>query len=140
MAEAGKISITDRVGLGALIVAVVQGVLPLTAPIRALVLLAALGAAIYLCWHASWRPWRRWSLALLFVLIYVSTVFWLFDREARAEKTTAPTTRFALSLANMFWGVPWRWIVISLVVGFLVSSIVRVKRHRKTAQEVEPRK
>lgn len=127
MADTRSLSITDKVAIFALIATVVFGALPLNTLLRCLLLLAALVAALYLCWHAQSARWKKWAVGVLLTAVYVAIVFWLLDREAREANSVAPTTNLLKVCANAFWDIPWRWVLPALA-GFTLAILLAAIR------------
>jgi hypothetical protein len=90
--------------------------LPLVALTRSVILLFALGGALYLCYHLSWQRWKRWMVGILAVVAYIAVALLLFEREAREANTVAPTTSALKWLAARLASVPWGWVLLSAVI------------------------
>ena len=85
--------------------------------------------------HFSNQAWKVTGQCVSFVitLVYGLGVFYLVSRQ-EAKHAHQPIPDFVEWLApsrNYAGGLPWRWILVSLIVGFLASSIFSVSRHRK---------
>ena len=131
----GKLHLSrnETVTILALIAAALAAGLPVFALTRALILLFALGGALYLAYHASWRLWKRRTLAIVCSVAYPVVVLILLDREARDAKTIAPTTVALQWLFTRVWAFPWIWILPTAALTVLIVLLSQRRQRVKQA-------
>jgi hypothetical protein len=127
------LSLADKVALIALIGGALATALPLVALTRSLILLFALGGALVLCHRAAWPRWKKFVAATLVVIAYAVIVLLLFEKEARDANTVAPTT-FVKGLINLWWGIPWRWVLPTIAL--TIGAVLLILRRGTTARPV----
>jgi hypothetical protein len=115
MPKPHSLSPGDKIALLTLVITVALQAVPLNAATRSIFLLIALGAALYLTSQSSWQRWKKWALCALLFITYFGITFWIFEREARAERRSAPTTDIAREFVSLLWTIPWRWVLPAIV-------------------------
>lgn len=133
MSEPHSLTRSDKIAVFTLIVTIVLAIATnrLNATLQSMFLLVALGASVYLCSKSLWSRWKKVTTGSLLCVAYLFIALWLFEQEARATNTVAPTTTLLQIPMNTLWNMRWRWIVPSVLLGAVLGELFTIRRVRK---------
>src|SRR5258708_39918299 len=142
-----EIKLAIGLGCGGAAVPIILYLVPPKSPLLALVLLLALFLLLlYPVWVFCWSEKHRWlrsaAITILAVAVVAFGVYVWPSSDAIAQPSGMEMlTQWVVRCVAYARGLPWFWILISLVTGALATTVIGIPilRRRRKREDKKPR-